>query len=313
MQLLRLAALCSVVAFFVLVPLSNWYANNKIAYNQTRLIELADGPFMATIYAALDAFYSLWDNPVRAATSNNGSLWAYTVLGIPISDPLGLIAELLNSVKFPVKYLMGGLIPFAITIVFGRVFCSWFCPMALIFGMTSRIRAFTDRFKVPLLRESIPLQTRTFLFWFGLILSHFMGAWVWHFILPYITFSHEIFSYVIFSSFTVGIYFLIALILLDFAVFPGEFCRSVCPTGLLLTWVGKLRIFRLKVDNTQCPKYCRQCLNVCPVKLYPRVDTQLDSCHLCFKCVNHCPKNIIEFGVSPGIQNLIKSSSGSSS
>lgn len=301
-QILRFISLCSVVGFFILVPLSNWYANNKIAYNQSRLVGLANGELMAAVYAVLDSFYSLWDDPVRAATSNNGSLWAYTVLGIPISDPLGLLAELCNSVKFPLKYLLGGLIPYLFAILLGRVFCSWLCPMALIFGINARLRRVADNLGIPLLRLKIPQSTRTFLFWFGLVLSHFLGAWVWHFILPYITFSHEIFSIITFSSFTVGVYFLFALILLDFALIPGQFCKSVCPTGLLLSWVGRLRLVKIKVDGSSCPKYCIQCLRVCPVSLYPRKDKTLSSCHLCMLCVNECPKQIIKVKPSFGGQ-----------
>ncbi|MEZ4742950.1 MAG: 4Fe-4S binding protein [Bdellovibrionota bacterium] len=305
-ELVRLTSLLAVVGFFILVPLSNWYANNKIAYNQQRLVGLADGEFMAFIYSCLDNLYSLWSDPIKAATSNNGSLWAYTVLGIPISDPLGLIAELINSVKFPTKYLIGGLIPFLIALIFGRVFCAWFCPMVLLFGINARIRKALDKVGVPLLRIKLPSYTRTFLFWFGLIISHFMGAWVWHFILPYITFSHEIFSIIIFSSVTIGFYFLLSIVLLDLAVIPGEFCKSVCPTGLLLGWVGRFRLFKIHAESTKCPKYCIQCLNVCPVGLYPRKDIKLNSCHLCLKCKNQCPKQIISLRPTFNLSKVAK-------
>jgi len=297
-QILRFTSLVLVILFFILVPLSNWYANQKIAYNQGRLVELANGPVAAFIYESLDSFYTIWDDPVKAATSNNGSLWAYTILGVSLSDPLGLISELLNSVKFPVKYLLGALIPFLVTIILGRVFCSWLCPMHVIFSVTKKVRCAADRLGIPLFNIRIDQKTRIWVFFIGLVLSYLFGAWVWHFVLPYITFTHEIFSIVIFSCFTVGVYFLLVLLLFDFALAPGEFCRSICPTGFLLAWIGRVRLVRLKVDVKKCPPYCIKCKISCPLGLYPKVDSELNSCHLCMLCVNNCPSQSIKPGLS---------------
>jgi len=293
-QLIRLISLLSVVAFFIFVPLSNKYANYKLAYNHPHLVELADGKISAFTYDLLDKFYTLWEDPIRAATSNNGSLWAYTIFGVPISDPLGLISELINSVKFPIKYFVGGSIPFLLAILFGRFFCAWLCPMVVVYGLTQKIRWVLDKLHMPLLNLRIDQSARIFLFWLGLIISYFMGAWVWHFILPYITFSHEIFSLIIFSSFTVGAYFLLAMILLDLAVIPGQFCKSICPTGLLLSWIGRVQVFKLKAAASKCPEGCHDCYDVCPVDLFPK-NEKLHSCHLCAKCMDACPVQNIHF------------------
>jgi ferredoxin-type protein NapH len=297
-QYFRYACLFSVIFFFVLVPYSNWYANNKIAFNQARLVGLAEGPVMEYLYLVLDSFYSLWEDPVTAATSNNGSLWAFTILGIPLSDPLGLIAELLNSVKFPIKYLIGGIIPFIVALTLGRVFCSWLCPMVVLFAITRKIRAFLIKMRMPLMDLKLEERTRACVFWIGLIMSHFFGAWVWHFILPYISFTHEIFSIVVFSSFTIGVYFLIAILVLDIGLIPGEFCRSVCPTGYLLASVGRFRLFKLKANKAACPPACSVCNKVCPIGLFPKED-KLYSCDLCMKCVDNCPKKHIKLTVNP--------------
>lgn len=297
-QWIRAASLFSVFAFFIFVPASNWYANYKIAYNQARLVALAEGPFLGTVYSILDWFFTFWDDPVTAATSNNGSLWAFTLLGVPFSDPLGLISEIINGVHFPLKYLIGGFIPFAVVLVFGRAFCAWLCPMTVLYGVTAKIRGLMLRFGFPLLVVELPERSRMFIFWIGMVLTHFLGAWVWHFVLPYISFTHEIFSIVIFSSFTVGIYFLIALLVLDIGLIPGQFCKSLCPTGWLLAALGEKRLARLKADEANCPTRCTRCQDVCPINLFPRKG-ELYSCHLCMKCVDNCPKHHIElkFGV----------------
>ena len=194
LQYFRFFTLFSVIAFFLFIPYSNWYANNKISYNHPHLVGLAEGPFKGEVYRVLDKVYTNWENPVDAATSNNGSLWAFTVLGLPLSDPLGLISELVNSVKMPVKYFLGSLIPFFIVLLLGRVFCAWLCPMRVLYAVTSRIRKLMIKLQFPLLKVEIEEKTRVFIFWGGLILSYMFGAWVWHFILPYIALTQEAFS-----------------------------------------------------------------------------------------------------------------------
>lgn len=291
-QILRFFSLFSVIAFFVFIPLSNWYANFKISYNNSRLVNLSDGKIESWVYHGLDWFYSFFEDPVLAATSNNGSLWAYTVFGVPISDPLGLISEIISSVHFPLKYFIGGLIPYVLAIIFGRFFCSWLCPMVFINWVNRNIRKSLLFLRVPLLDLKIPTETRAVVFWGGLALSYFFGMWVWHFILPYISFTHEIFSLIIFNSFTIGAYFLLVIILFEVAVTPGQYCKSVCPTGYLLSVIGRIRIVKLKTEPAKCPQGCHDCFDACPIDLYPKNNT-LHSCHLCMECVDACPANNI--------------------
>jgi len=303
-QILRYLSLFLVIAFFVFIPMSNWYANLKISYNNSRLVGLSDGNIKSMIYHALDWFYTFFENPVTTATSNNGSLWAYTVFGIPISDPLGLLSELISSVHFPIKYFLGGLIPYVLAIIFGRFFCSWLCPMVVINAVSGKIRKLLIWLHIPLLEIKIPVQTRGVVFFGGLILSYVFGMWTWHFILPYISFTHEIFSLIIFQSFTIGAYFLLAIILFEIAVIPGQYCKSICPTGFLLSMIGKFRVVRLKTETSKCTKGCHDCYDVCPVDLYPK-NNELSSCHLCMKCVSACP--IDNINISSNLKKSEKS------
>ncbi len=297
-QYIRWAFLWSVILFFILISYSNWYANNKISYNHSRLVALAEGDFKGLLYSALNFIYTFWRDPVTAATSNNGSLWAFTIFGIPLSDPVGLISELINSVALPIKYILGGLIPFILTFLFGRFFCAWLCPMALLFAASAKIRELLIMVKFPLLEVKLEPQTRVFVFFGGLILSNIFGAWVWHYVLPYIALTQDIFSYIIFGSISVGFYFVVALVVLDIGLIPGEFCKSVCPTGFLLSWLGKWSLYRLYVNKDACPKSCTKCQKVCPMNLFPK-EGNLYSCDLCLKCVDNCPMKHIEIKTRP--------------
>lgn len=296
-QFFRGLTLSLVILFFIMVPLSNWYANNKIARNHAHLVSLEFGTFAGKIYSGFDWFYSLWEDPVTAATSNNGSLWAFTVLGVPLSDPVGLISNLVNSVHFPMKFLLGGLIPLIVAMLLGRVFCAWLCPMAVLFGLTQKVRNWMLKLKIPLLTVRLERTTRVYVFWLGILLSYFFGAWVWHFILPYIAFTHEIFAGIVFSSVTVGSYFLISILVLDIGLIPEEYCNSICPTGWFLSFIGQHSLFQLKANKTKCPRKCSKCKDICPINLFPK-EGYLYSCHLCMKCVESCPMQHIQLGLN---------------
>ena len=192
---------------------------------------------------------------------------------------------------------------YILAIIFGRFFCSWLCPMVVLNFFSRKIRKVLLFFKFPLLEIKIPVQTRAVVFWGGLVLSYIFGMWTWHFILPYISFTHEIFSLIIFHSFTVGAYFLLVILLFEIAVSPDQYCKSVCPTGYLLSIIGKIRIVRLKTEPENCPQGCHDCFDACPVDLYPK-NNELSSCHLCMKCVSACPSDNID------LTNIITSKIG---
>lgn len=165
--------------------------------------------------------------------------------------------------------------------------------MTVVFAITTRIRKFTDRYKIPFLAIEVDKRSWQAVFWLGMVCSFYWGAWIWHFVLPYITFTHEIFSAIVFSSFTVGIYYLVAVIILDITVIPGQFCTRLCPSGYLLSVVGRLSILKLAANRAQCPPKCKVCLNVCPMELFPK-EGDLFGCHLCMLCKDACPKKHLE-------------------
>jgi len=131
-----------------------------------------------------------------------------------------------------------------------------------------------------------------------MVISMFSGAWVWHFLLPYIAFTQELFSLIAFSGFSVGVYIVLAVFVLDIGLIPDQFCRSLCPSGWFLALIGSRPVFKLRVDRPACPKGCTQCQKSCPEDLFPKNDL-LFSCHLCMKCVDHCPKQHIQLALNP--------------
>jgi ferredoxin len=74
----------------------------------------------------------------------------------------------------------------------------------------------------------------------------------------------------------------------DFFVFPGEFCKSACPLGLLLGRTSRIAVFRVHAEHLDCLEDCENCLSACDLSLDPTHGTAAD-CNLCGRCISVCP------------------------
>jgi len=79
------------------------------------------------------------------------------------------------------------------------------------------------------------------------------------------------------------------------------FCRNICPLGALLSWFARLGLFRLRGGSDECGE-CRRCSRVCRMGA---VDENrhigAGRCSLCMECLEQCPRQVISFAaVFPG-------------
>ncbi len=74
------------------------------------------------------------------------------------------------------------------------------------------------------------------------------------------------------------------------------YCRNICPLGALLGLVSAWGLLRGRGGSDKCGK-CRICSSVCRMGAIDE-SRQIDSstCNLCFECTVKCPKQIISFG-----------------
>lgn len=73
------------------------------------------------------------------------------------------------------------------------------------------------------------------------------------------------------------------------------FCRSVCPLGAMLGLIAKVGFLHGHGGSIDCKK-CRTCRSVCRMGAIDETRRiKMEACSLCMECLDSCPRSIISF------------------
>jgi polyferredoxin len=228
-------------------------------------------------------------------------------------DPLAALVNVLagHAVRIGLAWSLAILIP---TLVLGRVFCGWICPMGsvnhFLDGMrtSSRPRAATitsNRYK--------HWQTTKYLLLIAGLCAALgrssMIGWIDPFslfvrsaglsILPAAASRKYVVVYQphYWQSVLLGVAF-VALLAMNLRI-TRFWCRALCPLGALLGVAARWSILTLHKDAATCNQ-CSHCLIGCqggddPIGGAPWHKAE---CHLCMNCVEACPHGSLQFRFS---------------
>ena len=212
-----------------------------------------------------------------------------------------------------------------LSLVFGRVYCSFICPMGVYQDVVAWLsKKFTKKKKytfskaMTLLRWSILAATViAFIFGFNFLVGLLdpygaYGRIVTHIFRPAYLAGNNLLEY-IFSSFDnytfykVGIYslgVLSTLIALVTLVGIGllawrngrTWCNTICPVGTLLGFISRYSLFRLQFDDDKCNS-CGLCAMKCKASCINSKDKQIDysRCVTCFNCIEACNRSAMKY------------------
>jgi len=172
---------------------------------------------------------------------------------------------------------------FIVTLIRGRVFCGWMCPIGAIQEFVYCKPVTHNRFPVI---DKIGKYLKFVVLAAFLFVSWKAGQNIYCGIDPF----KSLFN---FSGAPVSFYILSSLLL--FSVFLSRpFCRYFCPLGAVLSLISKFSIFKIRISETSCIS-CKACTkNICPSgaitftnkKTTPAIDKK--ECIQCGKCTDTC-------------------------
>ncbi|MBI5101123.1 MAG: 4Fe-4S binding protein [Nitrospirae bacterium] len=225
-------------------------------------------------------------------------------------DPLVSIAAFFTSWTV-YRGLALSLIIIVGTLLFGRFFCSWVCPMGIINqtagSIINRLRA-ADTVALnsyrPLYRLKYYLLTALFaISGLGALQTGLLDP------IPFITrsFSVSVFPSInlgsgqlylkqpLFNGGTlIGIIFIAVIAANRFL--PRFWCRAICPLGALLGLLSFRPLLRIWRDVERCTD-CKKCLGHCHGGCDPHASLRITECHVCMNCVEDCPEDAIHYGL----------------
>ncbi|KAF0218844.1 MAG: 4Fe-4S [Geobacteraceae bacterium] len=245
------------------------------------------------------------------------------------ADPLVLASYLLAAKAFT-WLLFPAVLVLVFTLLLGRFFCGWLCPLGTILDlMTTRIKKTAPvaylkgnlkywllfpllgaaLFNVNLagLFDPIALLIRALTFFFYPLFGYAVRqGWVglyrvmgdsrdylapgYAVLRDYILPFRETFYPLAFTS---AFLFLFIIFLERYET--RNWCRNLCPLGTLLGIVSRFSLFK-RVPARLCAD-CRECATNCPTS-FDRDILQKDECILCMECLLRCSNRRVKFRVA---------------
>lgn len=242
--------------------------------------------------------------------------------------------KLLHTQFIPafVAVFTGSFVAFAIllllTLLFGRVYCSFLCPLGILQDIIARISSFFKKgkntgkkqsvshsYKKPhhILRYSILILAFGFFFAgittplvlldpysvFGKISVQVFGSvelWGNNLLANLFpdTFYYQ--PYIRFSIYAFAWSLLLFLAIFIISMFRGRlYCNSVCPVGSLLGLLSGLSLFKPEIKKSMCVK-CNACVKVCKSNCINLETKEIDAtrCVACFNCMTSCKRGGVE-------------------
>jgi ferredoxin len=224
----------------------------------------------------------------------------------------------------------GFIVIIIITLLFGRIYCSFLCPLGTLQDIISSLKKrFTRRAKSskPRYRYQKPLNWLRYVLLALAALIFMMGSmFMLNLLDPFSVFGKIIVnffrpvylgannllahifesfdSYIIYPVRITGISwvsFSFSILMLGTIIWLAArkgrlYCNSICPVGSLLGLLSKISIFRIRLDKIKCTS-CGKCSAVCKAGCIHIRDRSLDfsRCVSCMNCLIPCPSGSVNF------------------
>lgn len=209
-----------------------------------------------------------------------------------------------------------------VTLLFGRIYCSTFCPLGVFQDICSRLPRLRKRVRPRWhYHYSLPHTSLRHITLFIVVLSIFLGiSAVTSFFDPYSVFGRFGLNVIkplwgealnLFyqmekqpplrvaaaSALGMGVA-LVTMVIVGLIAFRHgrTVCNSICPVGTTLSFVSRYSIFHIDINTDKCVQ-CRKCEHRCKSSCIDLVSHVVDTsrCVVCFDCLSDCPNDAISY------------------
>ena len=210
-----------------------------------------------------------------------GTYISAELAGVDLTDPLTTLEITLASRAVWLPLIISTLPLTIAAIIFGRIFCSYICPLNFLLELIPVKR------KKVLQTRTLPLVALAIVLVLSLILS-----------VPIFNIASPVFALMRVLIFGVGVEIILFAMVIGAAFIWGQkiWCRTLCPLGAIYGLLGIKRLLKISVDQKKCVQ-CGRCEKVCSMGTSPLKNSFADNflCTNCGDCIDSCPKKALSF------------------
>lgn len=248
-------------------------------------------------FSQLGIFMLFLLGPLAGIWIVKGNLASSLTLGVlPLSDPFVLAQSLAAGHRPETAALIGAGIVIAFYALFGRVYCSWVCPVNVVSDSAGWLRR-----KLRISTGRSP--SRSLRYWLlaaVLGAAFFSGQAVWEAVNP-VTLTQRA---LIFGG-TLAWGAALAVFLFELLVAPRGWCGHLCPHGAAYALLGSKPLLRVAATHSSRCDDCGDCYAVCPepqVIVMPLKGKEghgpvitARECTACGRCADVCSTDVFRF------------------
>lgn len=236
-----------------------------------------------------------------AARSLKGTVWSFELFGVSLTDPLAALESVAATKSLRWVLILGILIPVGLSIILGRFFCSWICPVGLGLELSGKLRGLLRFLEIQPGRTRLWYGNKYLLLVLGLSLTLILGLPFLGYLYPPALMGRELHNGVTvmfdraedgllgFSAagLTLASWFLLSIAVIEVLFGARLWCRSLCPGGAVYSLLGRFRLLRVVRDSAHCTM-CGECVVACDMGLNPMIDKTGMECDNCGLCIASC-------------------------
>ncbi len=246
------------------------------------------------VLSLVDDGVSATDDPETFLERNNGNLWSMRVAGVEIADPLAFVEATAATRRLHAPLLLSILLPVLLTVLLGRVFCSWICPGYVLFEIAGKLRKLLARAGVEPPAVPFSFTNKYLLLAAGTLVALVTALPIFSMFYPPALLSRVAHAVIFGSALTGMLTIVCAIVAFEVTVSPRWWCRTMCPGGALYALLGARRVLRVELLQDACSN-CGLCHPACEAGLNVLKESGGIECDNCAACLRHCPDKALAF------------------